>query len=104
MVSEERMTQIGSQIFLARGELGRDINLGPQPVRDGLIRFCPSMELSRDVSAHLNPHPTPAVVVDSVHIVVCVVGAVFFADHGVPGVGKVIPTPTTLREANENGT
>src|SRR6266567_8171800 len=98
------MAGIRSQIFLARGEIGRDINLRPKPVSDGLIRFCPSMELSRHVSAYLNSHPAPAVVVDAIHIMVCVVGAVLFADHGMPGIGEVIPTLATLRETDENRT
>src|SRR5205085_4638357 len=78
--------------------------LRPKPVRDGMIRFRPSMEFSCHVSAYFNSHPTPTVVVDAIHVVACVACPVFLADHGMPGIIKVIPTLTAVRESNKNRT
>lgn len=102
VVAKKGMTRIGGKVFLARGEVGGDVNLRPKSVPDGVIGFVPSVQLASDVSAYLNSQPASTVVVNPIHIVIGVVGAMFFADHGVPGAGEVIPTSTVLLESDEN--
>src|SRR5690348_6995583 len=60
------------------------------------------MQLSGDVPGYLKPQPASAVVVNTIHVVLGEVGAVFVADHGMPGVGKVIPAPAILFHPDEN--
>src|ERR1700687_2482032 len=70
MVAVERVGRIGGEVFLAGRKVRANIDFRPKPVGDGLGRAAPSVKLSGNVSADFNPHPTAAVVVDSVHAVI----------------------------------
>src|SRR5690348_7867876 len=98
----KRMARICREIFLAGWEIGRHVNLCPQPVGNRLIGFLPAMQLAGCVSAYLKPHPASTVVINAIHVVICVIGAVFRADHRVPGVGQVVPAFTTFCEPDED--
>src|ERR1039458_10221882 len=100
MKSKEWILRISRLIFLAGRKLLSGVDFCPETVRDRAFRFSPSMQLASDITAHFNPHPATAVVVDAIHGIIHITQSVGVAHHGVPLFCKVTPVFRFCRQAN----
>src|SRR4029077_3034465 len=102
MIPEEWMSRIGGEILLAGGKIRRDIGFGPEAGRNRIVGFAPTVKLNRRISAYFHSHPAPAVVVNAVHVVVCVGGSMLVTNHGMPCVREIAPTLVLVRQTDKD--